>query len=90
LNSVHCHGADVLVALVEVGLHRFDLKDTEDRKQPRRPEQKQEEAEDNFGPMEPATMQMSLPEEGTMLRDRSFSRLFGRARTQGKKETGKL
>jgi hypothetical protein len=50
--------------------------DTEDHKQPRRTEQKQEEeeAEDNFGQVEPATTQTSLPEEGTLWRDRSFSR----------------
>jgi hypothetical protein len=55
-------------------------KDTEDRKQTRRTEEKQEEAEDDFGQVEPATTQTSLPEEGTMLRGRSFSRLFGRVR----------
>jgi hypothetical protein len=54
--------------------------DTEGRKQPRRTEQKQEEAEDNCGQVEPATTQTILPEEGTLLRDQSFTRLFGRPR----------
>jgi hypothetical protein len=56
------------------------MKDT-DHKQPRRTEWKQqEEAEDNFRPVKPAATQTSLPEEGSMLREQSFSAFSGQAR----------
>jgi hypothetical protein len=60
--------------------------DTEDCKQTRRTEQKEEEVGDNFGQVESGTPQTSLPEEGTLLRERSFSRIVGRAIGDTEKE----